>query len=73
MKSATALKMEDINYYEKIESSSQKVFVSIQSNCALCCTNLELSVSSKETGTIKEEAYCPQCELRLRSREHTLQ
>lgn len=62
-----------INYYENTSNVFQKAFVSLQSNCSLCTTNLELSVSVLDNGEIKEEAFCPQCELRLRSKSHTIQ
>ncbi len=63
----------DINYYENTSNVFQKAFVSLQSNCSLCTTNLKLSVSTLDNGEIKEEAYCPQCELRLRSKNHIIQ
>jgi hypothetical protein len=62
-----------INYYENTSNVFQKAFVSLQSNCSLCTTNLELSVSVLDNGEIKEEAFCPQCELRLRSKSHIIQ
>ena len=63
----------DIHYYENASNVFQKAFVSLQSNCSLCTTNLELSVSKQDNGEIKEEAFCPQCELKLRSKSHTVQ
>jgi hypothetical protein len=67
------LTINQINYYENASNVFQKAFVSLQSNCSLCTTNLELSVSVLDNGEIKEEAFCPQCELRLRSKSHTIQ
>ena len=67
------LKLHDIQYYENTANVFQKAFVSLQCNCALCCTNLEISVALQDNGEIKEEAFCPQCELRLRSKSYTLQ
>lgn len=69
----TNLKINDIHYYENAENAFQKAFVSLQCNCALCNTNLEISVFSQDNGEIKEEAFCPQCELRLRSKNYTVQ
>ncbi len=68
----THLKLEDVQYYENAANPFQKAFVALQSNCALCATNLEIAVTTQDNGEIKEEAYCPQCELRLRSKNHTL-
>ncbi len=67
------LKLNDIHYYENTANVFQKAFVSLQCNCSLCATNLEISVSALDNGEIKEEAYCPQCELRLRSKSYTVQ
>ena len=69
----TKLKLCDIRYYENTVNTLQKAFVSLQCNCALCCTNLEINVSAQDHGEIKEEAYCPQCDLRLRSKNYLLQ
>lgn len=69
----TTLKLEDIHYYEKAENTFQKAFVSVQCNCVLCATNLEIKVSHNEEGTVKEEAFCPQCNIRMRSKSHTIQ
>lgn len=73
MKKDNAVRISDINYYEKADNIFQKAFVSVQSNCALCCNNLEITVSSADEGQLKEEAYCPACELKLRSRLHVVQ
>lgn len=73
MKPAQTLKIADINYYENVDNVFQRAFVSIQCNCALCANNLELTVSSNNTGEIKEEAFCPKCDMKLRSKSHTLQ
>jgi hypothetical protein len=71
--SVQTMTINQINYYENASNVFQKAFVSLQSNCSLCTTNLELSVSVLDNGEIKEEAFCPQCELRLRSKSHTIQ
>ncbi len=71
--SIQTMTINQINYYENTSNVFQKAFVSLQSNCSLCTTNLELSVSVLDNGEIKEEAFCPQCELRLRSKSHTVQ
>lgn len=73
LSSTQTMTINQINYYENASNVFQKAFVSLQSNCSLCTTNLELSVSVLDNGEIKEEAFCPQCELRLRSKSHTIQ
>lgn len=76
MKSTNALtshfRLEEVQYYENAANPFQKAFVALQCNCALCATNLEIAVTAQDNGEIKEEAYCPQCELRLRSKNHIL-
>ena len=70
----TILKLEDIHYYERTENTFQKAFVAIQCNCALCATNLEIQVSGTDiAGEVREEAFCPQCNIRMRSKSHTVQ
>lgn len=62
-----------IRHYENTQNIFQKAFVAVQCNCALCATELVLTVSHVNNGEIKEEAYCPQCDLRMRSKVHTVQ
>ncbi len=70
----TGLKLEDIHYYEKTENTFQKAFVSLQCNCALCASNLEIKIIASDiVNEIREEAHCPQCKIRLRSKSHSLQ
>jgi hypothetical protein len=73
LSSLQKMNINQISYYENASNVFQKAFVSLQSNCSLCTTNLELSVSVLDNGEIKEEAFCPQCELKLRSKSHTVQ
>lgn len=73
MKPDNTLKISDISYYENTDTIFQKAFVSIQCNCALCANNLELTVSSNDKGEVKEEAFCPKCDMKLRSKSHVLQ
>lgn len=70
--SKSSFNISEIQYYENAKNTFQKAFVCLQSNCSLCATNLEITVSRQDTGEIKEEAFCPQCALRLRSKLHTL-
>ncbi|MBC7421602.1 MAG: hypothetical protein H7328_12815 [Bdellovibrio sp.] len=65
--------MKDIQYYEKADSSTQKAYLKIQCNCVLCNTALELKFENLGLGVVKEEAHCPQCEIRTRAKIHSLQ
>lgn len=68
------LKLSDLPRYEKTENTFQKAFIAVQCNCALCASLLDLKVTaSDELGQIKEEAHCPQCNIRMRSKNHTMQ
>lgn len=67
------LKLNDIHRYENTANIFQKAFVSLQCNCALCNTNLEITILKQDPDEIKEEAFCPQCELRLRSKNYKIQ
>lgn len=69
------LKLSDLPRYEKTENTFQKAFIALQCNCVLCATLLELKVTHTEAhhGEIKEEAFCPQCNIRMRSKSHTVQ
>lgn len=67
------IKLEDVHYYENAANVFQKAFVAVQSNCALCASNLEISVNPQDDGQVHEEAFCPQCEIRMRSKNHVLQ
>lgn len=68
------IKLSDLPRYEKTENTFQKAFIALQCNCVLCATQLELKVTmTEENCEIKEEAFCPQCNIRMRSKSHTLQ
>lgn len=68
------LKLSDLPRYEKTENTFQKAFIALQCNCVLCATQLELKLTSQENSIeVKEEAFCPQCNIRMRSKSHTLQ
>jgi len=69
----THLKLNEIHRYENTVNVFQKAFVSLQCNCALCNTHLEITVLKQDNDEIKEEAFCPQCELRLRSKNYKIQ
>lgn len=62
-----------INYFENIETKGHQEFVSAQNRCVLCNNPLELSHEpSEDKSTIKEEAHCPQCDLRNRRKVHAV-
>lgn len=62
-----------IRYFERVDKVHQREFVIAHNNCVLCGTVLELKHAKNETdGTIKEEAHCPECELRTRAKIFTM-
>lgn len=62
-----------VNYFENAENIQHREFIISQNNCILCGTVLELRhVPDSVTSSIKEEAHCPQCEVRTRAKIHTL-
>lgn len=65
--------MKHVNYYEKTESATQDAFLKLQCNCVLCNTTLEFKFEMITQEEIKEEATCPQCEIRARAKIHSLQ
>lgn len=64
--------MKDIHYYENPESAGQRAYLKLQCNCVLCNTALELKFESLSATEIKEEATCPECEIRTRAKVHSL-
>lgn len=65
--------MKDINYYEKTDTETQKAYLKLHSNCVLCNSALELKFENTESGEIKEEATCPECDIRTRAKTYSLQ
>lgn len=62
-----------LQYFEKIEKPLHREFINAHSNCVLCGTVLELQhIQLPEEKKVKEEAYCPTCNLRTRAKIHTL-
>lgn len=60
-----------INYFEKVDDPKHREFIEAHSHCALCGTVLELHhVVDHAVGEIKEEARCPECEIRTRAKVH---
>ena len=59
--------------FEKIQTIEQKNFVALQCQCTLCASDLVITVYRQASAEeIKEEAKCPQCQLRLRSKIHLI-
>lgn len=65
--------VKDFTYYEKTDSATQAAFLKLQCNCVLCNTTLEFKFEMRGEGEIKEEATCPQCEIRARAKIHSIQ
>lgn len=62
-----------LQYFEKSDQPKYRDFIDSQCNCILCGSVLELRhVRSNEQGQIKEEAYCPSCEIRTRAKIFSL-
>lgn len=62
-----------IKYFEKTDLQRYREFIISQNNCILCGTVLSLKhIADRATGEIKEEAYCPQCEIKTRAKIHIL-
>ncbi|MGZ3724926.1 MAG: hypothetical protein ACXWQQ_03970 [Pseudobdellovibrio sp.] len=64
--------MKSINYYEKTDSANQEAYLKLQCNCVLCGAALELKFENVGESEIKEEATCPDCEIRTRAKIHSL-
>lgn len=65
--------VKDFTYYEKTDSATQMAFLKLQCNCVLCNTTLEFKFEMRGDHEIKEEATCPQCEIRARAKVHSIQ
>jgi hypothetical protein len=62
-----------INYFEKADSIRHREFIISQNNCILCGTVLELKhISEQGTVEIREEAFCPHCEVKTRTKTHAV-
>lgn len=52
----------------------QQLFIETQNHCALCRTELDISVESYlEDYFLKEEAICPKCKIKTRVKNHKIQ
>lgn len=62
-----------INYFEKADSKKHREFIISQNNCVLCGTVLELKhIADRNNSEVKEEAFCPQCDVKTRAKTHIL-
>jgi hypothetical protein len=62
-----------VQYFERVETTIHREFINAHNNCVLCSTVLELRhLRSEKDLEIKEEAYCPQCDLRTRAKNYTI-
>ena len=61
-----------INYFENAKTIQHREFIISQNNCILCGTVLELKHLSTEDAKVKEEAYCPHCDVKTRAKTHIL-
>ena len=62
-----------INYFEKIDSPKHREFIISQNNCILCGTVLELKhIADRDVAEVKEEAFCPHCDVKTRAKTHIL-
>lgn len=63
-----------IHYFEKNAEKHHREYINSHNNCILCQTVLELRhIRHDQSMLIKEEAYCPDCDMRTRAKEYTLQ
>lgn len=65
--------MKVVSYYENTQSANQQAYLKLQCNCVLCNSSLELKFESVGNNEVKEEATCPQCEIRARAKIYQLQ
>ncbi len=66
-------------YFENIQTKRQKEFVHLNNNCLFCQETLEIQFEKKVEGNtvfhdeIRELVFCPNCELKSKSRYHLVQ
>jgi hypothetical protein len=62
-----------VQYFERVETTNHREFIQAHNNCILCASVLELRhARADDSAVIKEEAYCPQCDMRTRAKNYTL-
>jgi hypothetical protein len=61
-----------INYFENAKTTQHRDFIISQNNCVLCGSVLELKHLPAEPDKVKEEAYCPHCDVKTRAKTHIL-
>jgi DNA-directed RNA polymerase subunit RPC12/RpoP len=61
-------------YFENIKSEDHRDFIEMHNQCSLCGCTLELRFEkNNESAMIKEEAHCPECEMRTRRQFFSIQ
>ena len=54
-------------------TQQEEHFIEIQNHCALCGTELIIKIESYlENYYLREEANCPQCEIKTREKDHRM-
>ncbi len=72
-KSGAIMDFSKIKYFEKIEKHAHQDFIKNHHHCVLCGSPLELQhIRKDEHQTILEEARCPECDLKTRAKNYTL-
>jgi len=62
-----------VQYFERVEKKHHREFITAHNNCILCSSVLELRhIRVEEGAQVKEEAHCPQCDLRTRAKTYVL-
>ena len=61
-----------INYFENARTTQHREFIISQNNCVLCGTVLELKHLPEDETQVKEEAYCPHCDVKTRGKIYSL-
>ena len=56
------------------DKSEHEIILDDENNCCLCGSNLKFNHAVDYlTLMIKEDAHCPSCNIKMKSREHVLQ
>lgn len=65
--------VKSISYYENSKKSQHQNYISAHNNCVLCSTGLELQyLVDRANLEITEDAHCPACNVKARSKKHKL-
>lgn len=67
-----------LQYFENIQTKKQKEFVHLNNNCLFCQEALDIQYekrfveSFQNPNEIREHVFCPNCELKSKSRYHLI-